>query len=68
LPRQNEVQISRKWGEKNSGSGQVWGVKIWGENYKTRVKVIKRQVKVKKREIGNNRPIIAGRRRSVKRE
>lgn len=43
-------------------------MKKWGENYKTRVKVIKRQVKVKKREIGNNRPIIAGRRRSVKRE
>ncbi len=44
--------MSRKeWGEKIGGQRAGMGVKIWGEKYKTRVKVIKRQVKVKKGEI-----------------
>jgi hypothetical protein len=51
VARQNESTCQEKGGGgKIGGSGQVWGVKIWGEKYKTRVKVIKRQVKVKKGE------------------
>jgi hypothetical protein len=38
VARQNESKSQEKVGGKIGGSGQVWGVKIWGEKYKNKSK------------------------------